>query len=317
MVGAITTTCIIATIVVLSCVIILSLLLTRPIHTSKPITTQGPELIKLDSSVISVIISLIEPKEAQITALLTSNKPTEHRELSGVISKSRLNGPFPYVYNYYRGDNPIYLFSGSKLVYILFVTGTTTSSCPARLYLFKNRQAYENFKNGHPNSFDNSSCLFPVPHNQTWSFEITITASYYVGIYIGYNTSVLGYISVERVFYNTAEFDKQNYCSEQLSVNNNPYCKVTTCQKALTCNDQYYLLVNSTSDITYTKKEEHFFSKKNGRIATLSVALIFVVTAFVISVSVLICICVCGLRKSSGIKKYNFHVYTQPCLKYN
>ena len=310
MVGTIITTCIIATVVVISCIIAPSLLLTRPIYTTKPITTQGPELIKLDSSVISIIITLIEPKEAQINALLTSNKPTEHRELSGVISKSQRNGPFPYVYNYNGGDVPIYLFAGSKLIYILFVTGITTSSCPARLYLFKNRQAYENFKNGYTNSFDNSSCLFPAPHNQTWSFEITITASYYAGIYIGYNTSVFGYISVEHVFYNTADFDKQNYCSEQLSVNNNPYCKVTICQKALACNDQYYLLVNSTSNIIYTKREEQFFSKKRGQIATLSVALIVLVV--VIISSVLICICVCWSirRNSSGIIKYNFHVYT-------
>ena len=300
MVGTIiTTTCIVAIIVVLSCVIGLPLLLRRPVHTSNPIT-QGPDLIKLDSSVASVTISLVDPEEAQINALLTTNKPTEYRNLSGESLWSRipLNGPFPYPYNYYGGDNPIYLFAGSKLIYIMFVTGTTTSSCPAQLYLFKNQQAYDNFKNGNSNSFKKSSCVFPAPHNQTRIFEITVTATYYVGINISSNTTVVGYISVEHIFYNTTEFNKQNYCSKQLSINNRN-CKVTICNVPPACSKQYYLLVNSTRKITYTIIEEQLFSKIEGQIATLSAALIFVLVVIVIS-SLLISISVYKLIRNSS-----------------
>ena len=309
MVGTITKTCIVVIIVVLSCVIALPLLLRRPVHTSNP-KTQGPDLIKLDSSVASVTVSLVEPEEAQINALLTTNKPTEYRNSSGesLWSRTPLNGPSPYPYNYHGGDNPIYLFAGSKLIYIMFVTGTTTSSCPAQLYLFKNQQAYDNFKNGNSNSFNKSSCVFPAPHNQTRIFEITVTATYYVGINISSNTAVVGYILVERVFYNTTEFNKLNYCSKQLSINN-PNCKVIICNVAPACSNQYYLLVNSTRNITYTIIEEQLFSKIEGQIATLSAALIFVLVVIIIS-SLLICISVYELRRdSSGIISITF-IYT-------
>ena len=309
MVGTITTTCIVSTLIVLSCVIALPLLLRRPVHTSNP-TTHGSDLITLDSSVALVTISLLEPEEAQINALLTTNKPTEYRILSGESSWSRnqLNGPFPYAYNYHGGDNPIYLFAGSKLIYIMFVTGTTTSSCPAQLYLFKNQQAYDNFKNGNLNSFKKSSCVFPAPHNQTRSFQINVTATYYVGIYIANNAAVVGYISVERVVYNTTEFNKQNYCSEKLSINN-PNCNVTICNVAPACSNQYYLLVNSTRTITYTIMEEQLFAKVEGQIATLCAASIFLVPVFIIS-TLLICFSVYKLiRHSSGIISITF-MYT-------
>ena len=187
--------------------------------------------------------------------------------------KPSLRGPSRYIYNYHNADNSIYLFAGSKLIYKIFVTGTTTSSCPAQLFLFKNWQFYDNFKNGHLlNSFNKSLCLHPDQSNQTITFEITISASYYVGIYIASNTSVIGYISVEHVFYNTTEFDPKNYCSEQLSVNN-PNCKLTICNVAPACSNQYYLLVNSTSNITYSIVEERLFSNNTGQIATLTVLL--------------------------------------------
>ena len=300
MVGTIITTCIVVIIVVLFCVIGLPLLFRR--HTRNPIT-QGRNLIKLDSSVASVAISLVEPDQAQINALLTTNKPTEYKNLirESLWSRTPLNGPFPYPYNYYGGDNPIYLFAGSKLIYKMFVTGTTTSSCPAQLYLFRNWQSYYNFKNGNSNSFKKSSCVFSAQHNQTRIFEITVSTTYYVGINISSNTAVVGYILVERVFYNTTEFKKQNYCSEQLSINNRN-CKVTICNVAPACSNQYYLLVNSTRNIKYTIIEEQLFSKIEGQIATLSAALIFVLVVIVIS-SLLISISVYKLIRnpSSGI----------------
>ena len=279
----------------------------KPVKTSNP-TIQGPDLIELDSSVALVIISLLEPEEAQINALLTSKKPTKYSNLNGVIPQPQRSGPSPYIYNYYGGDVPIYLFAGSKLRYILLVMGTAASSCPAQLYLFKNWQVYDSFKNGHFNSFKKSSCLIPAPHNQTLIFEITISATYYVGIYIGSNTSVIGYISVEHVFYNTTEFDKQKYCSEQLSVNN-PNCKVTICNVAPACSNQYYLLVNSTSNITYGIMEKHLFSNKEGQVVFLAFALLIVL---IISL-VLICICTCKLitrNSPSGIIKYNLNIYS-------
>lgn len=159
---------------------------------------------------------------------------------------------------------------------------TGSTSCPAQLHLFKDYESYTRFINGKSSiSFKNSTCLH---NNQMWIFNISESSSYYVAINITSNTFVSSNVSVTRIFYNTTEL---NPPSKSLSAKT-PSSKVTLCKSIFSCSHQYYILVNSTSNITYTMVNQTFLTKSK-TVGGVLIAVAFVMPGFTVLLILICC----------------------------
>ena len=128
--------------------------------------------------------------ESMLPVKASDDLPSKQmRPLTGSSQPSRYN------YNYYDGDNPIYLLDGSQLIYELSISTVTSNgtSYHTVLALFKDYIDYINYKN--------DGTVIPLAMSpplkvgkSIWVFNITELSSYYV---------TLGIASVVSAYYNT------------------------------------------------------------------------------------------------------------------
>ena len=207
-------------------------------------------LVSFDSSVTSINITLSNPTDGIAAVVyLTSTKPNESFDNLPQNTIPELNGKSRYNYNYYGADQPIYLLPNSQIIYIVNVFTTSTSTCPARLFLFSDESDYMNFKNYKLfQPYARSSCL--MDPESIWLFNITEYFTYYVAIEIDDNVSAQSNVSVVRAYYNTTGLEKPKGCDQALT-NDHPYCQVkinNTYNFHCRQSDQYYLLVSTTDN---------------------------------------------------------------------
>ena len=265
-------------------------------------------LVSFDSSVTSSVnITLTNPTDG-ITAVvyLTSTKPNESYEHLPETTIPELAGKSRYNYNYNGADQPIYLLPNSQIIYIVNVFMMSTSTCPARLFLFNDKSDYNNFKNNKPfQPCATSSCL--MNPESIWSFNITQYFPYYVAIEIDNNVSVQSNVSVDRAYYNTTGLEKPKDCDQALTIDH-PYCQVKindTYNFHCGQSDQYYLLLSSTDNAEI--EINYSVSEITGcvRIGFVSVSgTLTLVVMIVIIVTAIIYLCIYCVRKCSNPMQY-------------
>ena len=250
-------------------------------------------LLKINSTISSATLTALKPGlELKADIYQRTSKPPEYIEF---LNKSipELTGKSQYNYNYLEGDQPVYLTPGSSLLYDVSISSNSGSTCPVRLYLFNSQITYDSFLNEPAttiDSIDRSPCLFP--DNGTWSFNITDSSTYYVGIAIDTGVSVLGNVTVERVQYNTTglQFNIQ-------LTSTNPSHTITTCSSgsSFLCDgiDDAYLIVsvNKESLVDFQLKTFQVYGTQKMVLFSLMLflvvlLLILVIAIFVIAVKV-------------------------------
>uniref|UniRef100_A0A1X7TWN2 Uncharacterized protein n=1 Tax=Amphimedon queenslandica TaxID=400682 RepID=A0A1X7TWN2_AMPQE len=219
----------------------------------------------------------------------TSENPVKvYRNLSTKISY--LSGPNEiYNYNYYGGDQFIYLSLGSYLIYNFSFSGSITSNCPAKLYAFNDYENYDSFRNERPFTASSSSpCLF-VNSVNSWQLKGS-DKQYYVGLNISDNITLKSNISGIQYYYNTTGLSSYNFC--HLS-DSNRECIITRCN--------YFLCSGPKSNT------ENIFIKPNGPVTLIQMYttphvyggykfwgfIVSIVAFFCAFVCMFVCVCVC------------------------
>lgn len=198
-----------------------------------------------------------------------------------------------YNYNYYGGDQLIYLSSCSYLIYNFTFSGSITSNCPAKLYTFNDFENYDNFRNERPFTASSSSpCLF-VNSVNSWQLKSSDT-QYYVGLNIFDNITLRSNISGIQYYYNATGLSSSNLCYLSESKRE---CMITRCNSFLCSGPK--------------SNTENIFIKPNGPVTLIQiyttphvyggykfwgfvVSMVAFFCAFVcICVSVCVCIVVC------------------------
>ena len=242
----------------------------------------NPALIILDSSIASIVITLIDSHDDTVIVYTATTIPNKHMKYLPENTIPELSGPSRYNYNYFSADEPIYLQPQSILLYDLLIFISTHSNCPARLFLFTNEIEYMNFKNYKPYKGINTSCSLRHLMNDTintiFTLNITEPSLYYVAIEIDNGVSVTSNVSVVSVQYNITGLENPSECSQPLSPNN-PSCKWTLCSEFICNRPTTYALINPSSsvDVTYTTSN----AKIHGNIAIM--VFIFSLILFLIS----------------------------------
>lgn len=307
-----TITCILIVLLALGC-IVSGVIILKPQEYDLAITTMGDTsnttsfaaLRFLNSTISSAKVTVVKSDMAVTVDIYQSSSipPCYYDEGLKAKFKCNLTGPYPYNYNYLDDDNPIYLSRGSSLAYNCSISQVKNTSCPARLFLFKNRNSYSRFIRGQMSDVkitDRSPCLFPK--RGTWSFNISESFTYYVGIAINTGTTVNSSVTVNRVNYNTSGLQR----SKQLT-STNPTDSITTCGSKFQCtgNDNQYLLVvmKNSTNTTVGFHLETFFVYGSGRnvLFTMLVIILLFLVIVMISVAILKRI----LTKCYNKKKYN------------
>ena len=93
----------------------------------------NPALIILDSSIASIVITLIDSHDDTVVVYTATTIPNKHMKYLPENTIPELSGPSRYNYNYFSADEPIYLQPQSVLLYDLLIFISTHSNCPARL----------------------------------------------------------------------------------------------------------------------------------------------------------------------------------------
>lgn len=211
-------------------------------------TVSSPALIVIPYTASSVSLMLLNG--SQVTVYMTSSDSltisydslsAKQHELSGDPDGSASR----YNYNYDIGtDNPLYLLTGSRLTYYYIVMNDSgTSNCPARIYLFKNEYNYNKFTRNLPSNYNAvSSCLQVHSKVMSWSFNITDSSEYYVGLEIEPNFSITSNVSIHRLYYNTTGLALYSECHTLTS--HSKTCQLQGEVKPFTCkgNDLHVLL---------------------------------------------------------------------------
>ena len=253
-------------------------------------------LQELNSTISSATITLINP-DITLTAdmYLSPNRPPNY---STIFYKNIpiLNGKNRYNYNVFGGDEPIYLTDGSSLMYNVSIEQVSSTVCPVRLYLFDNFTDYDRFRNPTADPsisyIDRSTCLYPK--NGTWSFNISQSSTYYVGIDIDTGTSVTSNVTVNRVNYNTSGLQRSTRLTSS-----NPTDTITTCESGnrflCTRNDDQYLIVSINGKNTISFQFKTFQVYGVGRavsfslMLSVSVVLIVIILIIVLVITVRMC----------------------------
>ena len=244
----------------------------------------NPALIVLDSSIASVVITLIDPQDETAVIYTATTIPNKQINYLPENTIPELSGPSRYNYNYYSADEPIYLQPQSAIVYDLLIFINTHSNCPARLFLFNNVIEYMNFKNYKPFKGTHTSCLLRhlMDHtiNTIFTLNITEPSLYYVGIEIDDGVSVTSNVSVVSVQYDITGLESPGMCSQPLSANN-PFCKWTVCSDFMCNRPTSYVLINPSSSVVIT------YSTSNAKIHGSISIIIFIFSLVLFSVGTL------------------------------
>ena len=156
----------------------------------------------------------------------TSKKPVKSTKSLELVEIPPLSGPnATFNYNYYGGDEFIYLSLGSYLTYTFSCTGPITSSCPAKLYVFQDYNNYEKFRNGFPFKATATSPCLLVGSTESWTIDGTLSR-YYIGVEITDNILLKSNVSGMMSYYNTTGLSSVNLC--HLSATNRN-CNIDRC----------------------------------------------------------------------------------------
>ena len=251
----------------------------------------SPYVMTLSSSISSLTITLMNlPQHSTITAMvyIVNTLPVKTTDYLPSKPMRPLSGS-RYNYNYYDGDNPIYLLDGSQLIYELSISTVTLDgmSYPTVLTLFNN---YTDFIN-----YINSKTVTPLAMSpplkvgeSTWTFNITEPSNYYVALQVPEQVLVNSNASVVGVYYNTTGLDSD--FSKPLSVHY-PSCEVRVCQE-LYCNyiSSMYLLVDPTDNVTVKFDITSTNIDSKGHFAGFIVGLILVFISILVFFLVFICV---------------------------
>ena len=216
-------------------------------------------LITIDNKVHLFTISLLNPKEELRAYVYTSStRPllSSKFQLEEIIIPF-LEGDGRYNYNYYPGDEGIYLNPGSSINYALDVVykgdSNDSSLCPYRLFLFNDFYNYNAFRNREPfKSVDFTPCTPLKDELKNVQFSIKADPSkYYVGIEIDTDYLVTSNVSVIATNYNTSQMSRPSNCDKPLSFIS-PSCNFTLCN-SFYCDhtSDTYLVVEVTAQADF------------------------------------------------------------------
>ena len=218
-------------------------------------------LITVDHGAHLLTISLLTPKEELRAYVYTSStQPLLSPEFQlQEIRIPFLEGDGRYNYNYYGGDEGIYLNPGSSINYALDIVyngdSKDSSSCPYRLFLFNDLHSYNSFRNRETfKSVDVTPCTPLKDEVKDMKFTIVDASIYYVGIEIDTDYLVTSNVSVSGTNYNTSKMTQPSNCDKPLTFIN-PSCNFTLCS-SFYCDrssDTYLAVeVNTLADFTYS-----------------------------------------------------------------
>lgn len=228
-------------------------------------------VITLDPGIHLVSLSLLHPQE-QLKAFVytSSSRPLLSSKIQlDEIRIPLLEGRGRYNYNYYGGDEPIFLHPGSILSYSVEVTynghPNAPASCPYRLFLFDSFYDYNLFRDGGTTfkAVATTPCSTLRDGFEETNFTITNSASYYVAIDINTNYLVASNASVISTNYNTSRMNHPSTCAKALTVTN-PSCNFTLCN-SFYCDQSsnIFLLVevNTLAHFSYSYQESDVIGK--------------------------------------------------------
>ena len=223
----------------------------------------------------------------------TSGKPVKApRSLSTNIPN--LSGPNEiYNYNYYGGDEFIYLSSGSYLVYNFTLSGSITSSCPAKLYAFNDLDSYNRFRNNFSFTASSSSpCLF-VNSINSWKMKGNdVTSQFYVGLKIFDNILLESNISGIQYYYNTTGLSSYNFChlSDSKRECIIKRCNYFLCSGTKSSTRNIFIKPNGPATLIQIFTTPHVYGEYQFWGFILSIIAFFCVFA---CICVSLCVCIC------------------------
>ena len=218
--------------------------------------TDNYALLPLYSSVYLVTIKLLQPESATAKIYISSSEPAKAIQHLPQKSIDKLIGGRRYNYNYYSGDQPIYLLPDSNITYVMDILNNNSPTCPIQLYLFDNFTSYVNFKNYQKyTAVASSPCVIESVTKSTtkftWTFNITKQGSYYVGIKIDTGVHVTSNVSGVRIYYNITglSLESPSECSQPLSLDHLSCSMRLHCSKFYCNRQKKYLLIKPTGQV--------------------------------------------------------------------
>ena len=225
-------------------------------------------------------------------------------------------------FNYLGSDEPIYLLSGSSIMYNVTIS-SNTSTYPVCLYLFTNETHYNTFlmSAGSSNYRYNNSHCFPFmstntrkPTTTSFSFNITSAGQYYVGIQLQSGVTVQANASVVRVYYNTTGLQQQTSCSDIVS------CSIDLCSTFLCSHESitsFLIKPSNRTSINYSFTSPTFTSA--AAFIVLTIGYILMITMVIAS---LILTFACfwkqqNRRSFSSVTRHNVMISKQECSSQN
>lgn len=207
-------------------------------------------------------------------------------------------------YNYIGLGEPIYLLTGSKIIYstkVIMYKTYTLNITVACIFIFDNPTKFANFITYGRHSGNLKKQCF-TPANVTavsWSFDITEEESqYYVGIAVADGVTVASNVSIIRAYYDLSQLSAIYGCV------NSSYCTVTMCNTII-CNkeSESYIIIDTagSTNMSYIEYEAYIYGKKlSAFISLLVVYIIVILSSLLCSIS-----CVCIIIRS--IKQNHVH----------
>lgn len=249
------------------------------------------ELLTFGSSVLTVTITLKSANDRKVFVYHVDEKPIKEEEHLPIVPMKTLteNEGVNYLnYNYNKGEEALYLMSQSTLTYniIAYSDALNNSGCSSKLFLFSNETNYKNFRNTNPFKSFNQSICFPANESgigSNWTFEITKSFSYYVGLEIFKGHKVSGNVSAVRAYYNTTGLAKPSECKNPLTADE-PSCTITyMCSDQLYCNNnESYLLIDTSGSIGSEPTEiEVIYKERNIVIPNLVFGVIMIMICLI------------------------------------
>ncbi|XP_019857278.1 PREDICTED: uncharacterized protein LOC109585592 [Amphimedon queenslandica] len=192
-------------------------------------------LITIDNGAYLFTISLLNPKQELMAYVYSSStRPL----LSSKFQLQEIRIPFlegdgRFNYNYYPGDEGIYLNPGSSINYTLDVIyngdSNDSSLCPYRLFLFNDIYNYNTFRNRETfKSVDVTPCTPLKGELKNLQFIIKDSSTYYVGIEIDTDYLITSNVTVTGYNYDTSQMSRPSNCDKPLSFIS-PSCNFSLC----------------------------------------------------------------------------------------
>ena len=191
--------------------------------------------------------------EKPYTVLLSENMPsTITNNLPPQQFPLLSNSEFEYRggFNYLGSNEPIYLLSGSSIMYNLTITSLNNTNHLACLYLFANGTDYNNFLMSVDNNNDPHCFTSAVTPGGTtvyfYSFGISKAGQYYVGIKLHSGVTVQANVSVLQIYYNTTGLIIVDYCGGIFPCSSD-VCSTFICSHKATT----YYLIKASNKISF------------------------------------------------------------------